>query len=363
FGERADACERLPEGTSLLAIPATPSALDFSELYGMYGRLAFFPVGKELGESFPRLTAQLGLCRVRALAHLSTLVGMVCPGLHSIFSDLDIQFARGDDDPPNLGFSVTGGDERFRMLHISVSGGGLCGRVNAFVRRPPVLQPALADLSRHIDSKEFASTTALIVGGSRGLGALTARAIVAGGGRAIVTYLNGEADAQALVEECGQHATQALRYNAGSDAAPQLQALRWTPNHLYYFATPQIFRQKSTWFVSERFREFCRIYVDGFADLCAVLRAKTEGELRVFYPSSVAVVEHPRDMTEYRMAKAAGELLCADMNRFARGTRVLVARLPRVLTDQTATVMPVESSEPIEIMLPLIRTMHAPPTF
>ena len=58
------------------------------------------------------------------------------------------------------------------------------------------------------------------------------------------------------------------------------------------------------------------------------------------------------------MAKAAGEILCADMSRFAAGAHVVVARLPRVLTDQTATVMPVESSDAVEVMLPLIRQMH-----
>jgi phosphoenolpyruvate-protein kinase (PTS system EI component) len=64
-------------------------------------------------------------------------------------------------------------------------------------------------------------------------------------------------------------------------------------------------------------------------------------------------------MLEYSMAKAAGELLCAEMNRFLGGIRVITRRLPRILTDQTASVMSVQSSDPSEIMLPIIREMYA----
>ena len=48
---------------------------------------------------------------------------------------------------------------------------------------------------------EFAGSTALIVGGSRGLGALTAKILAAGGGKVIITYATGRADAEDLTEE------------------------------------------------------------------------------------------------------------------------------------------------------------------
>jgi hypothetical protein len=60
-------------------------------------------------------------------------------------------------------------------------------------------------------------------------------------------------------------------------------------------------------------------------------------------------------MTEYGMAKAAGELLCASINRTHPRIRVLVDRLPRLLTDQTAVVPPVASADALEVMLPTIR--------
>jgi hypothetical protein len=80
--------------------------------------------------------------------------------------------------------------------------------------------------------------------------------------------------------------------------------------------------------------------------------------ISVFYPSSVAVVDRPADMTEYAMAKSAGEILCADLERSDKHFRILVERLPRMLTDQTATVIPAKAMSPVEVMLPIVRSVE-----
>jgi hypothetical protein len=59
-------------------------------------------------------------------------------------------------------------------------------------------------------------------------------------------------------------------------------------------------------------------------------------------------------MTEYAMAKLAAEALCGDLAR-APGVSISAPRLPRLLTDQTATTPPVPAADPIEAMLPLLR--------
>ena len=63
---------------------------------------------------------------------------------------------------------------------------------------------------------------------------------------------------------------------------------------------------------------------------------------------------------EYSMAKMAGEMLCANMNRAGGRVRIIVSRLPRLLTDQTATVLPLERGDPLKIMLPVIRRVQLP---
>jgi hypothetical protein len=66
-------------------------------------------------------------------------------------------------------------------------------------------------------------------------------------------------------------------------------------------------------------------------------------------------------MTEYTMAKAAGEVLCADMNAFQAPLHVTVSRLPRLPTDQTASITAEETTDPLRVVLPIIREVQSWP--
>jgi hypothetical protein len=224
---------------------------------------------------------------------------------------------------------------------------------------PPVEQPRFEDVCGWVDRQAFEGTTALIVGGSRGLGELTAKLIAAGGGHCIITYAVGHADAQAVAQDIihGGGTCDLLAFDYRKDAEAQLQALPTRPTHLYYFATTQIFRQKSSLYSAGLLREYLAVYADTFYDLCRVLADK-EKPLTAFYPSSVAVEDRPRDMTEYAMAKNAGETLCADITAFLPGVRVVMQRLPRLLTDQTATTTPVETVPAQDVMKPIVLEMQ-----
>jgi hypothetical protein len=81
-------------------------------------------------------------------------------------------------------------------------------------------------------------------------------------------------------------------------------------------------------------------------------------EFTLFYPSSTYVQDRPPLMTEYAMAKAAGEVLCADIVRFKPGVKIITQRLPRVRTDQTASLIATGSADAVDFMLPIIRAMR-----
>jgi hypothetical protein len=149
-----------------------------------------------------------------------------------------------------------------------------------------------------------------------------------------------------------------VRFDVREDAAHQLSALPWAPNALYYFASPQIFRQKGSWFVAERFREFCDFYVQGFADVCLALHEAYPALRMIFYPSSTVLDERVRDTAEYAAAKAAGERLCEELRERFPELTIYCSRLPRVFTDQTATIIPVEAADAFDVMLPIIRELH-----
>lgn len=335
------------------------NAPDLVDIANLEGRLpALDPNGFAL--DYPALAAVVGAPTVRSLAQLSTLVGMVCPGLNSIFASLAVKLDP-DATSSQVTYRVENVDERFRMAEMAVAGGGIAGTVTAFVRHAPVEQPSMQALVGHVAPNEFAATTALVIGGSRGLGAVTARLLALGGARVIVTWATGEAEAVALRAEIQAHTganqCEVRHYDAFAPAQSQLADLDWPVDQLYYFATPRIFRQKASLYQPSDFLDFSQVYVNGFQAAAEVLHARG-GTLVAFYPSSVAVEEQSRDMIEYSMAKAAGEMLCVHLNRFLGGMRVIVKRLPRILTDQTATVAMVASRDPIEVMLPIVREMH-----
>lgn len=66
-------------------------------------------------------------------------------------------------------------------------------------------------------------------------------------------------------------------------------------------------------------------------------------------------------MTEYTMAKVAGEALCSDMNEAFAPMHVTQSRLPRLPTDQTASLTDVPTADPVETLLPIIREVQSWP--
>jgi NAD(P)-dependent dehydrogenase (short-subunit alcohol dehydrogenase family) len=219
----------------------------------------------------------------------------------------------------------------------------------------------MSEIAGSIEAGSFAGAKALVVGGSRGLGELTGKILAAGGADVLITYATGRADCDRVAAEIvawGRNC-EAFQYDALRPAALQLADRINSVTHCYYFATPAIFRPSGCAFTRDRFHEFLRFYVDGFYDLCAALRAQAKSGVRVFYPSSVAVRDRPLGMTEYAMAKAAGEVLCDEINQSFTRIGIVHSRLPRVATDQTTSLLSGEVNAAIDVMLPLIeRVQH-----
>jgi acyl dehydratase len=361
FGQRRDGAAPVAEVAGApMAPPAVPVDLIWDQIAGRSGRLSFATHPSEVASMFPDAARYLDARRVAALAGASCLVGMVVPGRYSLFGGLDISFCdyRGTTD--GLEYSVGMMDERFRLVRISVHSGGLFGFVDAFNRIPPIQQPSIKTLFPLVSTGEFAGSTALVVGGSRGLGALTAKLIAVGGGRVIVTFASGRADADAIAAEVRNAGAECAvaHYDARQRAATQLAGIADAPSHIYYFATPTIYRRKAALFDARRFAEFNAFYVAGFLDLVEACRLRRPRGLSVFYPSTEYVDSRPAEMTEYAMSKAAGEILCADMQTYLRGVRILVRRLPRLMTDQTSSLVPVKTADPLPVMLPIVREMN-----
>jgi hypothetical protein len=257
---------------------------------------------------------------------------------------------------------VVSTDPRFRLVRLAIEGGGLVGSIKAVARMPPAPQATSSKLAYAVEPREFAGTTALVIGGSRGLGEVTAKLLAAGGARVVITYRVGKAEAEEVARDirAAGGMCETLAYDAGQPPDAQLITLSGAPTHAYYFATPLIFRAQSALFARARLDAFLDVYVDGFLRLALALRVR-RSDVSLLYPSSAYVVERPRGMLEYAMAKAAGETLCSEMNLAWAPLHVTVARLPRLPTDQTASVVEAELPSPVVSLLPAVREAQSWP--
>jgi hypothetical protein len=336
-----------------------PSLLSLAEMRDFAAWLSPPASEDALIHAFPSLCKALGVARVSAFALLSGLVGMACPGLHSMSSGFSLRLAQERPARAGLGARTSFVDARSRMIRLEVAGSGVVGEVFAFERFPPI-ETRLEDVEAAVAPGEFAEMRALVIGGSRGLGAATAKLIVAGGGQALLTYRHGAREAEALCAELsarfGSQKCRAISYDVRGDAGTQLADAARDVTHLFYFATPRIFGRHGVLFNQEAFEEFCEYYVVGFYRLVELLTSTRPRErLQVLYPSSIDVEKRPSQMIEYIMAKTAGEIICQELARALPDLQIVVPRLPRVLTDQTACAPPVPAADSVATMLPLLR--------
>lgn len=351
----------IEEGAAVLEVvnPVLPAEVALEDMKLQRGRLAFATGVDEIAQLFPNAARLMGPRRVAALGCTTRLVGMVVPGLHSIFGGLEVSFVEDDTALDEIEYEVGAVEEELKFVRTAISGGGLLGHVEAFNRPAPVPQPRVARIRPMLSKKEFDGSVVMIVGGSRGLGELVAKVIAAGGGKVILTYVTGKSDAERVAQEITDEGEECeiLSYDVSGDPEDQLRSLSTAPSHIYYFATPSIFRRRSAAYSAGLFEQFNAYYVTGFYNLVefALRNWKPKDKISVFYPSSSALDKRPENMTEYAMSKAAGEILCADLDRHTRNLRVVTTRLGRMLTDQTASISEVESADALDTMLPLVR--------
>lgn len=355
-----------PERPSAPLCPAFPQA---DALAGLAGSVPL-QLNLALAQSlFPALAlAPQGLQCIADLLATTRIIGMRCPGLHSIYAELKLRRrpAPGTTGAPEVAtmpYQVQRCDPRFRSVRLAVSGAMLSGSLDAFFRAPPVAQPGLADLMQQVPAQRFAGQHALVVGGSRGLGELVAKILLAGGARVTLTYARGQADAERIQQEAraSGRAVQIL----GLDASlPLTQALKAGLaaaefSHVYHFATPQISKGPAGGWSPALFDSFCRLYLHGFAEIVRAAAPVSSGApaLQVLYPSTVFLDTPPRGFAEYCAAKSAGEALCEHLALDA-GIQIHKPRLPRLQTDQNSSFLGVEGAAPLPLMLALLQSLH-----
>ncbi|MEO9384751.1 SDR family NAD(P)-dependent oxidoreductase [Chromobacterium phragmitis] len=317
--------------------------------------------GQGLESCFPLVVQHLKSKHAAGLCALSFFVGMICPGLHSLFGSLKVKIERADEGSNDLHFSVKKYHERFGLVDIAVAG-CLSGKIEAFARPKPFQQMTVAEVMAYVDAAEFSGSTALIVGGSRGLGELTGKILASGGCHTIITYAQGFQDAQAICNEINQNSPgscETMKLDVTKDAFddPSLGLEYRGIDVIFYFATSRISRKKAGAFDQNLFDEFVEIYVRKLHDMYLFFDRVANKTVKVFVPSSVFVESRPHGMTEYAMAKSAAEVLITDLNKVSQKVSISSSRLPRLGTDQTAALVSDSMASGVDTLLPIIRSL------
>jgi acyl dehydratase len=351
--------QKLPEES-----PGQPDCRERSvdELNTAAGSLPLYLDRQLARELLPDLFRVLPETQLAGLLATTRLVGMECPGLHSIFSGLEITYSAAPAAESEMAYQAVTCNPKVSLLLMRIRSEGMEGKIKAFLRPEPRQQATFSEISSRVKPEEFASQEAVVIGGSRGLGEVTAKLLAAGGADVTITYFSGRADAHRIVTEMTSRGAKASCYRLNVlDPSPDLQSNPIggsKPISLYYFATPFIFGATRSKFSSSRFITFCDYYVGGYLRTVEELMAHTGRLEKIFYPSTSAIDEMPLDMGEYAAAKAAGETSCDFLEKARPAIKIIKPRLPRLPTDQTVSLLPVASQEPVSLLLSHLRRLR-----
>lgn len=326
------------------------------------GRTVMLPPVDGVLPSAERVAELMGSEAVALLGQASTMVGMGCPGLHSVFSSLQLT-RRNAAGPARC--RVDRFDPRFGLVRMSIDG-AWHGEIRAFVRATPQRQANMDEVAAHLRSLPPVTLPSehctWVLGGSRGLGELAAKIAAAAGSRVILTYAAGEDDARRVAAEinaAGGGPAAITRYESGRTDIQALCDTHGLPNSVLFFATPRIAQRRTSPFQAELLAGFNAIYGAEPARIALALEACAEawGATRVidlFSPSSTYIDDLPNGMVEYAMAKAAAEVLARDFNKRLHHVRMVCQRLPKLPTDQTNALLADKSPSALAVLGPLL---------
>ena len=313
----------------------------------------------KLSNKYANIKRFLNQSQFKELLSLSYFVGMVCPGLNSILSSLDINLDNKIIKNNNIKFFLKKFDKRINLLQINFSN-SIFGKINSFTYSGEVAQPSIKKIKKYVNEKEFLGTNSLIIGGSRGLGELTAKILVSGGANITATYYQGVTEAKKLKQNIERETSQncnitklnVLDKNFKNEIKKLLKH-----DFIFYYPTPKIFNTKNENFDFKKFKYYYKFYVKKFIELCRAIERYSDKQIIIFYPSTIYVLSQLDNFKEYVKAKLVAEKKIKEINQNFKKVKIISNRLPQLDTDQTAGIIKTFKSNNIKIMIPIIRSL------
>jgi hypothetical protein len=316
-----------------------------------------------LAKSYPHAIKAFGINRLHHIAHLSSVVGMVSPGLYSLFVGFTATLRpepKHFDSKLSYSCCMDSVHQAFRFVNYTTQTELLYAKLETICRPRPEIQPSLVSITSERKSlglklPDMKNKTALVIGGSRGIGATVVKLLASAGAKVTFTYTSNKKAADNIINELKDLAVTSLHYDVMKSVdADDLTNQHY--DHIYYFATPQIFVRKTVDYDYDLLQKFSAFYIDGFFN---VYKTFSKSNSSVFYPSTVAVESSDMNTLEYRLSKLSGEGLCRSLQQKNKTQTFVISRLPRLASDQTATIQGGENENTIKVFCEILNQMAA----
>jgi hypothetical protein len=341
-----------------LPIKAEPIDVAEGEIIEQQGDIELFYKIDFGHRIFPRITKHFNKFCLASLLGTTRIVGQLCPGKNSVYSELEMIEENSNINDNKMHYKAIKYDKRFNLAKINVNASCLSGKISAFLRPEAAKQEKYADIKKHVKSGEFSGQRALIIGGSRGIGEVTAKILCAGNAETVITYNNGKQDADRIVDEISSQdgKISCMKLNVLEDSLEEVLNCINKPTHIYYFSTPHIGTSTSKFIDREKLIEFMDFFVIGYQKLFEI--AYNEELKGVFYPSTEFLDNISDNFIEYSIAKSAGEAMCKQLQMQYKKTTIYAPRLPKMKTDQTISLFKSSYSETFQTMITEIRKFN-----
>ena len=332
--------------------------LDASSIKRARGVVKLYFPSNLICDRFPKLFERLASGQIAKLLAITRIIGMECPGLHSLFSSLVANFNNSFEfiEHQYLQYETIFFDDRFSYAEMKIFDRGFSAQIFSFIRPKPVKQIKIERAMRLINKSEFSKVNALIIGGSRGLGESVAKLIAAGGGKVCITYAVGLDDAKRVAEEITGTGSYADFIHCDMLSSTIFPDNLSEFTHYFYCATPKISETKEQ-FDLDLFDKYCSYYVAGAMKLIQEISINSFRRVNFFYPSTIFIDGENNKYTEYVAAKIAGEAACKACSKSYPSIKFFVPRLPKIATDQTIGISGSNEPKCEDVVLPILRMM------
>jgi len=271
-----------------------------------------------LKKLFPNIYDNFNLLQIFQIINLSRFVGKIFL-LNSIFGSFKINFEK---ETTRISLFPIKSD--FDGKYIFCIKGCMNGEIVVYKRQEKVINNTFFT----IEPTKFLNYKVLVIGGSRGIGNVISKIYSKGGAEVVITY-------NKIKPVCE---LETVQFDIHDDIPISLQNRFFT--HIFYMVTPHIKNTKI--FSEELYKEYYFYFVKKFKDIIDYFKPSF-----TFYPSSTSI--GTEIYKEYNKAKEDGEKMIKSM-----GYKIHIERLPRLLTDQTNTLVNESTQDPLKYMLKIL---------